>query len=87
MLMQTTDPQYNKDQLNNVSEQIGLDKDPSEYLIRKCYFQWINSDKSFNNKNMNYKQIQKDSMRCYLIYHTIAIKKYLVQIALGVKSG
>ena len=79
---QTHNKKFNAGE-NMVIEEIGPIAQPSEISLRKCYFTWLKMEKSFgiviNDKKVpNYRSIQKDAMRSYLMYMLMLIKKYLV---------
>jgi len=79
---QTYNKKFNAGE-NMVIEEIGPIAQPSEISLRKCYFTWLKMEKSFgiviNDKKVpNYRSIQKDAMRSYLMYMLMLIKKYLV---------
>lgn len=80
-----------KEEKDNIVESIiaGPLNDKSELLILKCYLNWIQNDKSFklpsqfltNELKYKFRDIQKDSLRCYLIYIPIQIIRYISQVA------
>jgi hypothetical protein len=48
-----------------------------------CYYNWARHNKHFKvigNETYNYRNIQKDSMRCYLLYIPLSIKRYLIHV-------
>jgi len=80
-------PKNSKDhnvQDNMVKIEVGSEADTSELTVRKCYYQWINHNKVFKpqlaGEQHKSRDIQKDSLRCYLIYIPFIIKKLLVEI-------
>lgn len=57
----------------------------TETLVYICYNNWIKSGKSFVQphdciEKYNFKSIQKDSMRCYLLYIPVQIRAFICQI-------
>jgi hypothetical protein len=63
----------------------GPEKDPSEILIFIAYNNWARNDRDFKqdpNNNVTdwkyvYRDISKDSLRCYLLYMPMHLVKYL----------
>lgn len=77
-----------------MAEDIGPNANPSEILVRKCHYAWNKFGKSFgliggqaNKTKTNFRNIQMDAMRSYLMYVVIQMRKYLVQIADGCMSN
>jgi len=70
----------------------GPENDTSELLVFMCYYAWkrngskFTMDEKYKAEMYNYRDIQKDSMRCYLLYIPIHIAKYLVDISAKPKA-
>jgi hypothetical protein len=64
---------------------MGTASDISELSVFQCYYQWVDNDKHFkppqSGDEYQCRTVQKDSMRCYIIYLFILIKKYLVGVS------
>ena len=61
-------------------------QDVHEQLILQCYKHWVKNSKTFKLlpdtlENYQYRNIQKDSMRCYLLYITVQIKQYICKVS------
>jgi len=63
----------------------GAQNDPSEELVLICFQNYLNNEKCFklpqhyttSDTKYKYRDIQKDSLRCFLIYIPIQILSYL----------
>lgn len=66
----------------------GPSNDPSELLVLKCFLNWEENGRNFNlpqeycspEWKYKYRDIQKDSLRCFLIYIPIQIIRHLNQL-------
>ena len=76
---------YTKEIENKFDFEFGSANDISELSVFQCYFQWVDNDKAFkppqSGDEFQCRTVQKDSMRCYIIYLFVLIKKFLVGIS------